>query len=68
MKKILVKDFEIKSRNAGMQLKGYENIWIYEIICKATGKKVDSPKFYHRVEAQKWLSKIVKVANQIIEK
>lgn len=39
MKKILVKDFEIKSRNAGMQLKGYENVWIYEIICKATGKK-----------------------------
>lgn len=65
MKKILVKDFEIVSYFTGNRLQGYENQVAYKIIYNPTGKRVDSPKFYHKVEAQKWLSKTVKVANQI---
>ena len=64
MKKILVKDFEIKSSNAGMRLQGYENTWKYEVFYKPTGKKVDKV-FYHRHEAQAWISRTVKVVNQM---
>ena len=65
--KIKVKDFEIKSEFTGNRLQGYENQVAYYLIYKPTGKRIDK-KFYHRKEAQKWLSKTVKAANEIKDK
>jgi hypothetical protein len=65
MEKIKIKDFEIVSFFTGNRLQGYENQIAYYIVYKPTGKRVDTELFYHKKEAQKWLSRTVKVTNEI---
>lgn len=65
MRKILVKDFEIKSRRDSDLIAGNENRWCYEVYYIPTGKKVKDIKFYRYKDARKWISKTVKVANTI---
>ena len=65
--KIKVKDFDIISYFTGNRLQGYENQVAYRIVYKPTGKRIDKV-FYHKKEAQKWLSRTVKAANEIKDK
>ena len=65
--KLYVKDFKITSHWAGSQLRGQENLWEYTIYT-ADGKKYIKGGFYRRSDAQHWLSKTVREANEILKR
>ncbi len=65
MKKLRVKDFQIKPYRTGSRLAGkeFEVNWL---ICTADGKQEVERGFSHKKYAQQWLSHNVKIANELI--
>lgn len=60
-----VKDFTIKGRRSGSQLRGRENEYLYDIYWN--GKKLDR-SFTTKREAQNFISDFVRKANRLIKK
>lgn len=60
---IKCKEFSLKSRPTGSQLKGQENTWEYAIYFR--GRMVGTA--ITKKEAQKWVSKKVKAVNAVLE-
>ena len=65
MRRYTKKDFEIKGRRTGSQLRGRENEFIYEVFWN--GKQVTDVRFTTKSHADKYVSKLVKLANMIAE-
>ena len=63
--RIFKKDFVIKSRRTGSQLRGRENQVEY-VIWTADGKRRVKDGFYRKADADKWLSKKIAEANKIL--
>lgn len=66
MKKVLKKNFIIKSRRTGNRLANMENQVVYEVFTADGSKKVKTG-FYSYKAADKWLSETVKIANKVLE-
>lgn len=65
MKRIYKKDFTIKGHRTGNRIRGHENEVEY-IVYTADGTKAVQGGFYRKADADKWLSKNVRLANQLL--
>lgn len=65
MAKLRKKDFIIKSKRTGNRLANHENEVMYSVFT-ADGTKMVKSGFYRFVDADKWLSDTVKLANKIL--
>ena len=66
MKPWTKKDFEIKGRFTGSQLKGRENEYIYEIFFG--NKQMGDYRFTSKAKANAWLGEFLRKANKLRRK